>query len=71
MAKQLIQPTCKYGHGQMELSKDPDGSPAYFAVVHVNVQQNQLNLARGFQVCVYECLQCTYVELQNGEPPTK
>ena len=73
MPKANIQPTCKYGHGPLDLVNQGEDSPKSFGLVGIgNTPQKHMKTTQVLLVLdVFECHECGYTELfeaQKSQP---
>lgn len=63
--KKKITPTCKYGHGNLLCMLNTENAPEKWVVPVV--ENNMLNLGRGYTFHIYQCPNCTYFELHDSK----
>ena len=68
-----VKPECRYGHGLLKLVEPPllpneDDSirKAFFALA---IYGQRVDLGRGYSFEIWECPQCSYIELHDAEAP--
>jgi len=60
-----MTPTCRYGHGELRQATGEDGEPAEWFMPQVRA--GKVAPGYGYTVQVWECGQCGYVELRDGD----
>lgn len=60
-----VTPTCRYGHGDLVRSVGEDGGLAEYYVP--STRKNLVNKNWGYGFQIWECRECSYIELHNGE----
>lgn len=64
-----IIPTCRYGHGQLVLQKDPQVPNHDGGFMGMTTSKDTVIPGRGFILQIWQCVQCSYLELHDHDLP--
>lgn len=64
-----ITPICQYGHGNLKRAPGEDGEPGNY--IMPEVRRGIASPGYGYHIEVWECTECSYVELHDGEKRQK